>query len=259
MKLADALMGQLEVVHALAIRETRTRFGAHKLGYLWALVEPTLFILTFYILFAIGNRPAPPGMTLFSFLATGVVPYLIFANTVSRVADSINGNKALLFYPQVNTLDLVIARTFLEFTTYVAVFLVLMGIEALYLQQLSVADPLLVVLGFALASLLGCGVGLVFCATAQFSNAVERARGPMMRPFFWISGIFFTAAGLPAGARDGALINPVLHVVELSRSGWFERYDDVYARPLYVLSWAVAAIMLGLLLERVVRRRIELT
>ena len=127
MKGFDALMGTFEVVHALALRETRTRFGAHKLGYLWALVEPTLMILTFYILFALASRAAPTGMTLFSFIATGIIPYLLFANTVKRVAEAINGNKALLFYPQVNPIDLVIARVFLEFTTYVGVFLVLMG------------------------------------------------------------------------------------------------------------------------------------
>ena len=31
-----------EVVHALVLRETRTRFGGHKLGYAWALLEPIL-------------------------------------------------------------------------------------------------------------------------------------------------------------------------------------------------------------------------
>ena len=259
MRLADTLMGQFEVVHALAIRETRTRFGAHKLGYLWALVEPSLMILTFYVLFALAHRRPPAGMTLFSFIATGICPYMIFANSVSQVANSIAGNKALLFYPQVHPLDIVIARAFLELTTYIGVFLILMLIEMLVLQHAEVGDPLLVVMGFVYASLLGTSLGLVFLGLGQLSNAMDRARGPIMRPFFWVSGIFFTAAGMPESARSHVLWNPVLHAVELCRAGWFKRYDERYVSSTYVLSWVVGLLLVGLLLERIVRRKIELT
>ena len=80
-----------------------------------------------------------------------------------------------------------------------------------------------------------------------------------MRPFFWVSGIFFTAAGLPPGARQHMLLNPVLHVTEMVRAGWFEQYDASYANPLYVVQWGVCFLLAGLAIERVVRRRIEVT
>jgi capsular polysaccharide transport system permease protein len=252
-------MGQFEVVHALALRETRTRFGAHKLGYLWAIVEPALMVLTFYVLFAIGKRGAPAGMTMYSFLATGIVPYMMFANTCSRVAESINGNQSLLFYPQVSVIDLMIARVFLEFVTYCGVFIVLMLGHSLVVQELVVDDLLLVVSGFVLATLLGAALGLVFCTTAQLSNAMHRARGPLMRPFFWVSGIFFVAGSLPGPVRKMMLYNPVLHATELSRAGWFESYDSNYVNASYVLMWIIGLLFVGLTLERVVRRRIELT
>src|ERR1700736_2237433 len=41
----ERLRTQGRVVHALIIRETRTRFGDSKLGYGWALLEPTAHIL----------------------------------------------------------------------------------------------------------------------------------------------------------------------------------------------------------------------
>jgi hypothetical protein len=40
----EALQTQSRVIHALIIRETRTRFGDSKLGYGWALLEPMLHI-----------------------------------------------------------------------------------------------------------------------------------------------------------------------------------------------------------------------
>jgi len=257
--LLRGMYGQLEVVHALVLRETRTRFGAYQLGYLWALLEPILAITTFYILFRLGNREPPYEMDLIGFIGTGVVPYTLFASTAARVTESINGNKALLFYPRVNVLDLVMARTLLEWVTYSWVFIAIMTTNAIYSKHLAVDEPLYVMGGLVLASLLGASVGLIFCGLSQLSNAVERARGPMMRPLFWISGIFFAADALPSSARHALLHNPVLHCVELVRGGWFPQYPADNAKPSYVLLWILGLLIGGLLLERVVRRRIEVT
>lgn len=253
------LVIQGEVIHALILRETRTRFGAYQLGYLWALLEPALVILTFWGLFKIAHRGSPPGMDVFSFIATGIVPYTLFQSAAMRVSDSIAGNKALLNYPQVLPIDLVIARLLLEAATYAAVFIILMGLHSLWTRDLEIANPVEVIAGFALASLLGTALGLIFCGLAQVVSAVERARYPLMRPLFWISGIFFTVQTLPEHTRKAMLINPMLHITEMIRGGWFESYSSQYADPGYVLQWILYMSLGGLILERWVRRRIEVS
>src|SRR5439155_3924222 len=55
----EALKTQLRVIHALLIRETRTRFGESKLGYGWALLEPVLHILMLSLVFAVMMRGRP--------------------------------------------------------------------------------------------------------------------------------------------------------------------------------------------------------
>jgi len=253
------LAQQLEVVHAIVLREIRTRFGVQKLGYLWALLEPSIVILTFYWFFRINHRPPPEGMDLFSFIATGVVPYTLFSSSVARVGEAINGNKSLLYYPQVRPLDLVMARSALEAATFAAVFLVILGGRALYVQDLTVDSPLLVIGGMAMASLLGTGFGMIFCALGQIAPSVERARGPLMRPLFWISGIFFTAEMAPEAARGVLMLNPVLHATELVRDGWFPSYTARHADPAYGVAWVLGLVLAGLVLERAVRRKIEMT
>lgn len=261
-RLADfrkGLASQSEVVIALVLRETRTRFGRNRLGYLWALIEPIVITFTFYAVLVIANRPRPPGMSLFAFIATGVLPYTLFSNTVTRVADAVNSNKALLYYPQVRPFELVIARAVLEAATFIAVFVLIMTGDALVHRRLDLEDPLLVIAGLVAASAIGTGFGLVFCALGQVSSAADRIRGPLMRPLFWISGIFFTAAAIPANARDEMLWNPLLHVTELVRAGWFPTHDATYVEPWYVLGWIGGIALVGLLLERWVRRRIDLS
>jgi capsular polysaccharide transport system permease protein len=259
MSFARGLAVQADVVGALILRETRTRFGAHQLGYLWALLEPTLMILTFLILFAVGKRDAPDGMDAFSFIATGILPYLVFSHTAVTVSNAIRGNRGLLFYPHVQPLDLVIARCLLEWATFAAVFLALMLGRALYAQELHIDSALRIVGGFALAAMLGASLGLVFCTLDQLSRVVDRVKGPLMRPLFWISGLFFTAEQLPDRVREVMLVNPLLHAVEMVRDGWFIQYHDEHVSVSYVLAWILGMSFVGLALERVVRRRIELT
>lgn len=259
MSFAGGLGGQVEVIWALVLRETRTRFGKNQLGYLWALFEPLLIIGTFYLLFRFASRQPGAGMDVYSFISTGFVPYLMFRSTADRIASAIEGNRGLLFYPHVKPLDLSFARAVLEAGTYVGVFIVLMGSHAIYHERLVIDDIFLVLQGLALAWGLGFTLGLVFCSLGVVSSVMDRTKGTLLRPFFWTSGIFFTANELPGGARDVLLYNPVLHAVELVRGGWFPDYTVRYADPFYVVTWILVLCLGGLVLERVVRRRIEVT
>lgn len=260
MSLTKALLTQVEVVEALVLRETRTRFGAHQLGYLWAMIEPALWIATFYAMYAIAGREAPVGMDLISFLLTGLLPFNLFQAVTNQVSQSINGNKALLFYPQVRTLDIVVARTILESVTYASVFLIFIVAHALVVQQWpTVDDALVAIFGFALAAGMGVALGLVFCALEVLTSAAGRVRGPLLRPLFWCSGLFYTANGLPTNVRDILLYNPMLHVIEIVRDGWFPSYQARHADAGYAIAWMLCLLVLGLLLERAVRRKIEVS
>ena len=78
MTLLDGFVNQFQVLKALILRETRTRFGAHYLGYFWAFIEPCVWIGTFAVLYLFAGRTAPLGMEPIDFLATGILTYAIF-------------------------------------------------------------------------------------------------------------------------------------------------------------------------------------
>ncbi|HJL18120.1 MAG TPA: ABC transporter permease [Sandaracinaceae bacterium LLY-WYZ-13_1] len=257
--LAKGLPTQTRVVFALALRETRTRFGQHQLGYLWGLLEPAFFIGTFWAMFAAVDRTTPMGMDIVPFLATGVIPYSLTVKTADRVSLAVDANRAMLFYPHVQPLDLVFARGLLELTTYLVVFVVILGGYALATHAFVIDDVLQIFLGLSLAAVLGVAFGTVLCALTVMNNTVQRIKGPLMRPLFWTSGLFFAAAMIPLKYREYLLWNPILHCVEIVRDGWFPQYRAVDASPGYVLMWIVLLAFAGLTLERRVRTRVQLT
>ncbi len=259
MTLSKGLQTQLQVIHALVMRETLTRFGAHQLGYIWALIEPLFWVAIFYVLFIVMGKSLPYGMDIVTFITTGVIPYLLVRQTLSRGHSAIPPNKALLFYPQIRPLDLIMARTSLEIATLVTVFVIIMGGHAFYTGELVIEKPLTVLIGLLLAGLLGATLGLLLSALSVYSKVVDRLAPLINRPLFFTSGLFFTANELPTNVREMLLWNPVLHTVEMVRDGWFYTYEAYYMDISYVLFWILGSAYIGLMLERMARRRLELT
>ena len=250
---------QLQVIYALLLRETKTRFGANQLGYLWAIMQPAMWIGMFALFYGAFGRLAPPGMSALAFLTTGIVPFSLFRETTTRCLSAIESNKGLLFYPQVRPLDLIIARAVLEGATQLLVMSAFMGVIALDEGTPRINSLLETLEGLGLASALGASFGLVCCSLSVYSRAVERLYPSVIRGIFWMSAVFHPVESLPKGIRDIMLLNPVVHAIELVRDGWFPGYGARHLDVPYVLVWILALGFLGLSLERVARRRLELT
>lgn len=248
---------QLQVVHALLLRETKTRFGVNRLGYLWALIEPALWIAMFAIFYGTYGHLAVPGMNIVAFITCGIIPFSLFRDVTSRCMSGISANTGLLFYPQVRPLDLVIARAVLEMVTFGVVFALFMGGVALYQGVLNVESLLETLAGITLAGGLGASLGLICCGLSVYSTNVALLFPAFLRPLIWFSAVFHPAESVPKGYRDILLYNPLVHAIEMTRDGWFPGYHARSIDPWYPVTWILVMLFLGLSLERVARRRLE--
>jgi len=246
---------ELQVLHALILRETRTRFGESQIGYLWALLQPLLMIGPIIWLFEALGRKVPMGMGVVGFLATGLIPFQMFRNCASRVVVSVASNRGLLSYPQVRPVSLMTARTLLEGATWISVFFITLGGEAFVLGVFPVDDLLEVMIGLFLTIALGGSLGAVLCSLYVRWEAVDRIASPMLRPLFWVSGVFFTVNELPPHIAEYFLYNPLLHTITMIRGGWYAGYDSRLVSGWYPFAWIVSLSFIALILERSIRGR----
>ncbi len=253
----ERLRTQARVVHALMIRETRTRFGNSKLGYGWALLEPIAHILMLSLVFAVLMRGRPPiGEEFFIFYYTGIIPYHMFVHTSTSMTYAIASNGSLLQLPLVGTFDVLMARGLLELLTDTLVAVILLagfgalGLGALPQDFAGVSTSLLVVW------LLGCGCGFLNAVINAFAKSWDKIWAQLTRLLYFCSGIFYVPGMMPEWIRDILAWNPVLHAVDWFRSSFFREYEPHWLDRSYLLTFAVVTLLAGLGLERGLRRRL---
>jgi len=251
----SAMQTQWRVIHALIIRETRTRFGDSSLGYGWALAEPILHILMLSLAFAVLMHGRPPiGTQFFIFYYTGIIPYHIFVHSSSSMTYAVTANGSLLQLPLVHTFDVILARGLLEFVTDIIVAVILLtGFGAIGLAAMphdfgGVAAACIAVW------LLGCGCGFVNAVINAFCKSWDKLWAQLTRVLYFCSGIFYVPGMMPGWIRDRFAWNPVLQAVDWFRSSFFADYQPHWLDRTYLMTVVGVVLLAGLSLERGLRR-----
>lgn len=249
----DALQSQARVIMALMMRETRSRFGKLRLGYLWAFVEPLTHIAILASVFAVLGRSALLGDSIVLFLATGIAPFLLANRCLGFCMNAIQGNAALLTFPMITPMDCIVARFLLEILTMTLVITVLYA--GLWLSgELETAPALLMLVGgFAAAALFGGAVGGLAAVLISLAPTVERLLPVLRRPLYFVSGIFFIPAIVPEPAREILLWNPLMHAIDWVRAATYDAYRAPHLDRRFLATSLLILVFLALALERAVR------
>jgi capsular polysaccharide transport system permease protein len=254
----DAARVQRRVIFALILRETRTRYGKTRIGYLWALFEPLAHMLIFAAIFSFIGRSSPLDGSVALLVLTGLFPYNLFSNLATQLMNAIEANKVLLSYPHVTPFDVMMSRTLLEIATQVIVFtfvLLILGIQDLWDMQIdSFMDVILVVL---VGTALGAGLGLINAVLAFKFPSYANIFGMIMRPLYFLSGIFFVVGYMSTEIQDIMYYNPIAHLIEWFRSAIYVGYNSDFLDKQYLLNFTLSVVFFGLLLLRLVRHKIR--
>ena len=252
---SPALTVQGRVIAALILREVHTLYGNTRLGYLWAIIQTAFNIAVFWLFREFLGAHAPHGMGMAVFLLCGFIPWHIFSDTISRCMKAVSANQALLTFPQVTELDLMIARVIVVWGTQLVSAIVILSVAAALGQSMELRHPGTLAATLFFAPLLGLGMGLVFASLSRLWPTLERLIPILMRFLFFASGVFFQVSELPARFSAPLLLNPAAQLIEWQRYG----FSASSASPLYsvgyMVAWCLISLCLGLLLERYVRGR----
>lgn len=237
----------LRTIVALMLREMTTSYGRSPGGYLWAILEPAAGTALLTAIFSLGFRSPALGNDFPIFYASGLVPFFAYGVIASKVGTSILYSKPLLVYPAVTYLDALLARFILTAVTQMMVAYIIFSFIIVVLDNAVSLTLGPAMLAFTMTLSLGLGVGTLNGFLFAVFPVWQQAWSILTRPLFILSGIFFLYDNVPDPYQSWLWYNPLVHVVGLSRSGFYARYEAAYASPVYVFSVAAVCFVAGLL------------
>lgn len=235
-------------IMALILREMSTSYGRSPGGYVWAIIEPLGAIIVLSIGFSLLLRNPSLGTSFILFYSTGYLPLNLYMILSNRIAAAIVFSRPLLKYPAVTWMDAILARSILSTLTSILVtYLLLAGILAI-VESRTVLDMGPIIEAMSMAILLGIGIGALNCALFGLFPVWQQVWGVATRPLFLMSAVIYIYEDLPQFAQQVIWYNPLAHITGLMRTGFYPMYAPQYISPIYVISWGLISLVLGLIL-----------
>jgi len=255
----QALSVQGRVISALTLRETRSRYGNRKLGFFWAFFEPLAHVAVFVAIFSSMSRSSPIGDNIGLFILTGIIPFQLFSNIVMNIMNGLTVNRALLGYPQVMPLDIIISRVVIEFVSIALVFIVCLIFASSYGITIKIDNFIQMMEAVALVVLIATGVGMINLSITLSIPSYANIYSALSRPLYFMSGIFFTMDFLSPDVLDFLSYNPLLNIVEWFRSGFYTSFDSSLYDKEYTVTVSLIIFFIGLLIERATSKKARQT
>ncbi len=243
----------LRVLHALILRDMRTRFGGSHWGYAIVVLWPVCHVFMLVLIYTFRHVPAPIGDSRALFFASGAVPVLAVQYISREVMKAVGQNRPLTYYPQVKLIDVVFARLLVEIVSgflsllTVAAILVAVGIDP------RPADAFTAICGYLCAIMLGLGIGTINVSIAAFFPAWQIGYLLFTIVIYITSGVMFLPNFLPEKIYYILKFNPAVQVIEWVRLGYYPNLG-VQVDYTYTVLFAISSFVIGLLLEKHVVR-----
>lgn len=237
----------IDLVWYKSIAELRAEAARAYLGFLWWIVEPIIYMIAFYIVFAVIFQRGGEGFV--PFLLCGLVAWKWFGSTVSQCANSIPSNAGLMnqvYIPKYLFPAIVIIVGSIKFAVVFALFLAFLLIYGIVPSETWLLVPVILIVQFVLIAAVS---GLV-AAIVPVMPDIRLILDNVLMLLFFLSGIFFDIKEVPDEVRTVLMANPMAIIIDSLRMALVEnRMPDLVNLSLVFLFSAVALWLVGRVLK----------
>lgn len=230
------------------------------LGWLWAIVKPTVTILVYWFAFSTGLRITSQisEHPFFLWLIAGIVPWFYINEMLTQGTDCIRKYSYLVtkmkfpvsVIPTFVNISKIVVN--LALVAIVILIFILMGYPpTIYMLQL----PFYIILMFIFLNAWSLFASFIAAISKDFSNLVKS----FMTALFWLSGILWNVNNISIPWLQKLLmINPVTYIVNGFRNSFLEQkwFFEQPLELLFFLGILTIMILLGLWSYKKLRKEI---
>lgn len=212
-----------ELLWILAVRDIQVRYKQTVLGVMWALIQPFFQMVVFTLLFA-KNGFSTDGVVAPVFYFSGLLPWLLFAGSLSAAGNSLINNQHLItkvYFPRLIIPTAAVITGLIDFAISFAFLIVLMA----WYHVSPTRGALLLPIFILFALLCALAVGLWLSALNVRYRDVRYIIGFLVQFWFFITPVIYPSSIVTSHWKRALLgVNPMSGVVEGFR--W-----SLYGRP----------------------------
>jgi capsular polysaccharide transport system permease protein len=235
----------LDVIYAIFLREVKSK-SSDKFGIAWSVASPVVFIFMLSYMRKLMDNGDTHGIPTFFFMVYGMILIQFFMGLVNTVSAAIKKNKPLYAFRQVQPISSILAITLFECLIKVFVILVTAVICFILQFDIHISDPLSLLCNLFKVAIFSMSIGVVFSLLACFVPEVDKVKDLLLRPMFFISGVFFSLQDVPVEYWPYLTWNPVLHAIELTRYAVYPQYGNAGVSDLYLNVFTLTSLGLAL-------------
>lgn len=202
----------------LAVRNVQDRYAGTVGGMLWAVLNPLLLLLVFWVVFGVGLRMQVPGGQPFVLaLFCGLIPWMTFNEILNGAAASITGRaylvKKIAFPLEILPFTHLVSALFTQ-----AVLLAILGIMLCFYGVVPAVGALMLLYYLFAMCALAAGLALLLAAAAVFYRDILQGLGVMLNVWFWVTPIVWPPEMLSGALKPMLDFNPFNYIVSGYRS-----------------------------------------
>jgi ABC-type polysaccharide/polyol phosphate export permease len=205
----------------LVRRDFTQRFVGSAIGWIWGLIHPLVLLLSWWFVFQVCLKtPLPADEVTQSyplFLFAGMLPWLLFSETVQRSASSIL-EQANLITKTVFPAEIIPVSVFLSsLVSHLLALALLVAAAGVYANQISIFLVVLPVYMLVIG-LFAVGIGWIVASIHVFLRDTAQVVSVVLTLWFWLTPIMIPPAKYPERAHFLLFANPLYYVVRSYRA-----------------------------------------
>ena len=222
------------LVWVMATQELKKRYAGSFIGIFWAIINPVMTILVFWVVFSLGFKIQPVGGVDFIVIFfCGFLPWLTFSETLMANTSAIISNqhlvKKVVFPVEILPLVNIVASAISHFAMLILVGVILQINDIPFsIYNLQVIYYFFALIVFSLA------LGWLASAISVFFPDTTQIVGVLLNMWFWLTPIVWIETMVPSKYHYLLKLNPAYYFV----NGYKATF--VYHTPFWAdYEWAI--------------------
>ena len=202
-------------------RDFTERYSGSILGVGWSFISPLVNIMIYTLIFSkimSARMPGVEGEYSYSiYLVSGLIPWLAFANTVSRSSTVYLDKKHIISKVNLSLFRLPMFIVISETITFLITMAIFLGFLLVIDYQLSLAMLILPFI-YVVQQIFAFALGFIIAQLTVFIRDLKEFTAIVMQIWFWFTPIVYVVAIVPGSLSQLMVYNPVYSFIKIWQS-----------------------------------------